>query len=311
MDTTKGDHAHFGEEKMDHAHNHGFEPTTEMHPREMYVSDEHNTHKEANAFVSEQVEINSNEADEAMRKKFSRVNATLTMVAGWSFGVLTLLFLAFIVFGILYSGVHYHGESWHNVNSNTPECVTPFGSIIGVTNGVFAYSNCNEDYSSKENSTLLGKDKLFTGLGWQCVEFARRYWMLRGTPVPASFEKVAGAADIWSLTSVQLLDGSTKPLLKYANNVSARDGGSAPRVGDLLIYPRQEGGFPFGHVAVVVAVKSESLLVAEQNWDNKVWPAPHHNYSREIPMHHNTKEDIYEVAEADKRTITGWVRYAE
>ncbi|RNE99206.1 D-alanyl-glycyl endopeptidase-like protein [Trypanosoma conorhini] len=221
--------------------------------------------------------------------------------------------------------VHEGNDTYRLSEGCSIGCDTTFGTILGVANGVFGFSNCNATTcisniwhpmhalmgpAGISSSSGIGPGNM-SGIEWQCVEFARRYWMLRGTPVPASFEKVAGAADIWSLTSVQLLDGSTTPLLKYANNVSARAGGSAPRVGDLLIYPRQEGGFPFGHVAVVVAVKSESLLVAEQNWDNKVWPAPHHNYSREIPMHHNTKEDIYEVAEADKRTITGWVRYAE
>ncbi|ESL11756.1 D-alanyl-glycyl endopeptidase-like protein [Trypanosoma rangeli SC58] len=149
-----------------------------------------------------------------------------------------------------------------------------------------------------------------SGIKWQCVEFARRYWMLRGSPVPASFATVEGAADIWALTSVQLLNGSTAPLLKYANGVSVRAGGSAPRIGDLLIYPRQGNGFPYGHVAVVVSVKSDSLLVAEQNWDNNVWPAPHHDHSREIPMHHNVTEDTYKVIEENNVIVTGWVRYA-
>ncbi|RNF05922.1 D-alanyl-glycyl endopeptidase-like protein [Trypanosoma rangeli] len=309
MDTTVK-HTHLDGDNVDRLRNPNQTESPELRPRGESISNLYDKRNEDNEIVSEHVEIQSNETEDVLRKKFSRVNATLTLVAGWLFALLTLLFLTFIVFGILYSGIHYHGAGWHDP-STPPNCTTPFGAIIGVTNGVFAYSNCNDMFTGENNNALVDKDKSTTGLKWQCVEFARRYWMLRGSPVPASFATVEGAADIWALTSVQLLNGSTTPLLKYANGVSVRAGGSAPRIGDLLVYPKQGDGFPFGHVAVVVSVKSESLLVAEQNWDNNVWPAPHHDYSREIPMHHNVTEDTYKVIEADNVIVTGWVRYAK
>ncbi|PWU86925.1 putative cysteine peptidase, Clan CA, family C51 [Trypanosoma cruzi] len=88
----------------------------------------------------------------------------------------------------------------------------------------------------KAGTTFQVKNKE-SGLKWDCMEFARRYWMLRGTPVRATFDSVVGAADIWALNFVRLLDGSKTPLLKYPNGLPRRDGGSAPRAGDLLIYP--------------------------------------------------------------------------
>ncbi|KEG10649.1 D-alanyl-glycyl endopeptidase-like protein [Trypanosoma grayi] len=200
-------------------------------------------------------------------------------------------------------------------------CSTTFGVLLGAHNGVFAYSNCNSTTCisneihavSVSPATELYSDidamRRNSGIKWQCVEYARRYWMMRGSPVGATFSLVTAAADIWSLTTVQLLNGSTVPLLKYANGAPADTGGSAPRVGDLLIYPKQRTDFPFGHVAVVVDVTSGSVLVAEQNWENTVWPAPHHNYSREIPMRHDADAKTYTITDEDDIKITGWVRY--
>ncbi|RNC45718.1 D-alanyl-glycyl endopeptidase-like protein, partial [Trypanosoma cruzi] len=120
---------------------------------------------------------------------------------------------------------------------------------------------------------------------------------------------VVGAADIWALNFVRLLDGSKTPLLKYPNGLPRRDGGSAPRAGDLLIYPRQREDFPFGHVAVVVGVTKNSVLVAEQNWDNKMWPGPYHNHSREIRMLYSPIHDAYNITEEENIIIDGWMRY--
>ncbi|CAJ1992288.1 DAL2 / cysteine peptidase - Clan CA - family C51 [Leishmania donovani] len=232
----------------------------------------------------------------------------------------------------------------------------PFGAVLGAHDGVFAYSNCNSDtctsllkyqmaiplppgartaLDAPHATTRL----MTTGMKWQCVEFARRYWMLRGKPTPAFFGPVVGAADIWdTLTHVTFLDNATTaPLLKFKNGARLGYGGSAPRVGDLLIYPRDaEGFFSYGHVAVVVRVemttKAETddshmdaavtsskprqrhglVYLAEQNWDSATWPNPYHNYSRSLPL------VVLESAEGlplqytiqdSLHGIQGWVRY--
>nr|CCC46666.1 D-alanyl-glycyl endopeptidase-like protein [Trypanosoma vivax Y486] len=188
-------------------------------------------------------------------------------------------------------------------------CNTSFGTILGSHNGLPAMSNCNSTICTASNwhvaehqpATLYGDsagDKIF-GMKWQCVEYARRYWMLRGTPLPARFDSVAGAADIWALTEAHLLNGRPP-----APGTDAR-----PRVGDLLIYPQRPEDFPHGHVAVIVEVTAENVLVAEQNWDNAVWPAPHHNYSRAIPLSCTAAPSVCTITEADDVAVQGWVRY--
>ncbi|KAG5469921.1 hypothetical protein CUR178_02063 [Leishmania enriettii] len=232
----------------------------------------------------------------------------------------------------------------------------PFGAVLGAHDGIVAYSNCNSDSCTSllehqisvplppragtALATLHAKTRIMTtGMKWQCVEYARRYWMLRGTPTPATFDSVHGAADIWdSLTFATILSNGTKvPLLKFRNGAKLDYGGSSPRAGDLLLYPRDDKGeFPFGHVAVVVGVTMPSRLeagnvqtdataaasqprrrhglvyIAEQNWNSSPWPEPHRNFSRSLtlevlesaegrPLQYNIRDSYY--------NIDGWVRY--
>lgn len=158
------------------------------------------------------------------------------------------------------------------------------------------------------NSLLM--QRMYSGLKWECVEYARRYWMLRGLPIPASFDSVDGAEDIWTqCDEVHLQNGSTAPLRKYANGLAIRDGGAAPAAGDLLIYKRNGNDMPYGHVSVVVQVDlgESKVYVAEANWASKIWPGPYYNYSRIVQM----KSDgaSYELVDTPY-TVLGWTRYS-
>ncbi|KPA84388.1 D-alanyl-glycyl endopeptidase-like protein [Leptomonas pyrrhocoris] len=229
----------------------------------------------------------------------------------------------------------------------------PFGAVLGAHDGVYAYSNCyahscvsfvdfeypiplppgaHTPLDDPQATTRLMR----TGMKWQCVEYARRYWMLRGTPAPAVFGAVEGAADMWTdLSFVTLLDNvTTAPLWKYTNGAPVGSGGSAPRVGDLLIYPRDtDGKFPFGHVAVIVGVelpgerpqattnsdeahaaREGRAYIAEQNWHSSPWPEPYHNYSRWLPLEVTATPQGTSVQYTlhDKyHAILGWMRYGE
>lgn len=216
-----------------------------------------------------------------------------------------------------------------------------FGAVLGAHDGVLAFSNCYSQTcismlenhlevqipvaaSSPADPEAAGAltKRLSSGMKWQCVEYARRYWIMRGRPQPASFGAVEGAADIWNtLEYVTFLNGSTAPLLKYANGQPIEAGGSPPRVGDLLLYPRDanEKGdavhFPYGHVAVIVGVDEAAgvVYVAEQNWSSQPWPAPFHNYSRSIPFSVDGAADggggrAYRLHDP-YHSIQGWARY--
>lgn len=216
-------------------------------------------------------------------------------------------------------------------------CDSPFGSVIGVSSvgSVPAYSNCNSDYISDQsnfvNVTIANDvvvNDVYTGMQWQCVEYARRFWAL--TSPFTVFGSVNGASDIWSsLTEGTFIEQSDIvvpfALEKYPNN--AANATSPPKTGDLLIYPIQPGGFPFGHVAVVVnspshaamqtaAAKSKSseatqaLRVAEENWDSYPWAHANEGFSRELQLTYHVLTKRYSIYDPQGQ-IAGWVRRPE
>jgi hypothetical protein len=258
----------------------------------------------------------------------------LYAVVKWSLATLLILFLAFVVFGMLYSGVYYShnctAEGDYTAMEEMPGwCHVPFGAIIGVFDNTYAYSNCNDDYVSILDSymnltvpvlsTATGRltftsKSFYTGLAWQCVEYARRYWMINGRPKAAYFGSVDKAADIWNLREVHLLENTsqTLPLHRYRNGDRVvQDSLQPPQAGDIIIYPVQPVGFPVGHVAVIAKVEfgeNGFIYVAEQNWGSRQWPKPYHNYSRKIPLHYHPLTTAVTLDDPEGRII-GWMRY--
>ncbi len=152
----------------------------------------------------------------------------------------------------------------------TTNCETQYGSGLGKSPaGVPAYSNCNADCVIFEPNHL---QDIYTGIKWQCVEYARR-WLLSEQSVV--YGDVDIAADIWDLQTVN------NPLNDQSYEFNSIVNGSAelPMRGDLLIYGEEYLGT--GHVAVVVGIdeKQQLIQVAEQNYANVTWQQ---NYAREI-----------------------------
>jgi hypothetical protein len=153
------------------------------------------------------------------------------------------------------------------------DCVTPFGDELGkATEDIAAYSNCNSNCFTSQANKVDGN---FTGIKWQCVEFARR-WLLKNKGF--TFASVDTAADIWpKIASVtRVADKHEFPLQSHVNGSNA-----PPQGGDLLVYANAY--LNTGHVAVITEVdlRSGAIRVAEQNLRNEKWPD---NYSRAIPL---------------------------
>lgn len=152
-------------------------------------------------------------------------------------------------------------------------CVTPYGDVLGQSpKGVAAYSNCNAKCVSRDPNKL---GDVYTGMEWQCVEFARR-WLYRTQGLV--FESVDFAYNIWDSVSY-LVDVKTK----NRKNLRNFPNGSAelPRRGDLLIWSSDFLGT--GHVAGVTRINPQEgyVEVAEQNFLNQVWPG---SYARRIQL---------------------------
>jgi len=144
---------------------------------------------------------------------------------------------------------------------------TKFGKPLYSFNNVYAYSNKSSDFISDELNYYNGH---FTGIKWQCVEYARRYFQ---SVFNVTFSQVDSAYEIPNaiftslsdnkiITSVSMVINPT--IINYVSN-------------SLIIWPKDyEPDTPHGHVAVIVSVNKEGIDIAEQNYNND-------NHYRYIP----------------------------
>lgn len=143
---------------------------------------------------------------------------------------------------------------------------------------------------------------------WQCVEYARRFWVKRyGAIIPP----VSWACYLWNLTHVARRgDYHQIPVSKHSTG-----GTEAPAEGDLLIYASTPNQI-VGHVAVILHVVTLSdgktvIRVGEQNQDNDVmWKGT--TYADELPVDigiNENGETTYSIKHYDPDLeLLGWVR---
>ena len=182
-------------------------------------------------------------------------------------------------------------------------CESPFGTIQGTVRfgdttidrraiDVQVVSNCNSDTTSNVDAFLdwgqvQDEERVYTGMQWQCVEFARRFLLLRKNFV---FGSVDGAEDIFSVCEEvwdPLNASNRRSFLSIAQGSRAVVSPFLEE-GVLIIWSRQLPDMPFGHVAVVVNVDVGQRLVhiAEQNYNSEVW-SDGQRYSRSLPLSSN------------------------
>lgn len=194
----------------------------------------------------------------------------VTTLSNWAFNrILSYLLICLIVNANVYADHPPNNAENVPLQCNT-NCITNYGNVLGVSPaGVPAYSNCNSDCVIFEPNHL---DDVYTGIKWQCVEYARR-WLLDQQGVV--FGDVDIAADIWEKSHVN--NPHSNQSLKFDSIVNGA--ATLPQRGDLLIYGKEYLGT--GHVAVVVSIneKRNTIQVAEQNYTNSKWQQ---NYAREI-----------------------------
>lgn len=203
-------------------------------------------------------------------------------------------------------------------------CVTPFGTLLGAADGVEARSNCVStclrlDYSFVDRDSgeiwvgrklLAPKQLEYAGVTYQCVEYARRWWIqARGL----TFGDVPTAADIFALTEgLRLPTRESIPLGRSVNGSARR----APQRGDLLVYHAdpEDPEWRFGHVAVVVAADPDQgwVALAEENYDNRPWQDPEAYARRARLFTVGARHTLVDVAPGETQNpdggrIAGWV----
>lgn len=207
-------------------------------------------------------------------------------------------------------------------------CVTPAGKILGAVDNVPAYSNCQSTCARAEFSFMdlrtkavflhekppADKSVHYVGLTYQCVEYARRWWM---TNLGITFGDVDSAHEILYLTEGENIQTNAKfPLARSLNGTATRP----PQRGDLLIYyPNPtDPKWRHGHVAVIVGVDLAHgwVNVAEQNYNNLPWVKPN-QYARQLRLFSVGGRYHIEDVASDKISnpagglISGWIYPAD
>lgn len=166
--------------------------------------------------------------------------------------------------------------------------------MLGKNAEVCAYSNASTSYISEEDNFI---ENNYTGLKWQCIEYARR-WLYQTNNL--SFCLINFAYEIW--TDIHYCyNPATKKQTAFLNH--ANGSSTVPRTGDLLVYAKTF--LQTGHVAVIVEINIEQkwLRLAEQNYHNKIWPA---HYSRQIDLNIIKKNNQSIIYSLDDSHILGW-----
>ena len=124
-----------------------------------------------------------------------------------------------------------------------------FGTVVGSFNGITAYSNG----SNKNVSGLYNyMNSVNTGMKWQCVEYAQRYYyLIYGIDINPYFSNANSFYDS--------SNASSAGLTIYPNGRN-----TPPQVGDIIC----SNGGENGHVAIVREVGSNYIKVIQQNWSN-------------------------------------------
>lgn len=183
----------------------------------------------------------------------------------------------------------------------TEQIAAPFGTVIGIAlGGVPVYSNAGKNNNKKHyNSIFINGREIWTGISWQCVEFARR-WLI--TKRGVTFPFIANACDIFYLTYVnRILDNAQVPIYAELNGST-----KLPAPGSMLIWDCGYENEKTGHVAILVNILSyfkDSInreqtiekwegyapccclvCIAEQNFDDQPWEIGR-DYARLLPAH--------------------------
>lgn len=175
--------------------------------------------------------------------------------------------------------------------SQTIGKLVPFNEVEGIAStNVPAYSNRNSSIFRIGRQYHHG---IYTGYQWQCVEFARRWLLIRKSCV---FRDVPCACNMWDDVQYieRVTDGERFPLRPIANGSP-----TPPKKDSLLIYKRSTR-MPFGHVAIITDVIDNYVHIAEQNNLHHYWSGDH---ARRAPLRYDN--GLFYIEDIDR--LYGWM----
>ncbi len=170
--------------------------------------------------------------------------------------------------------------SHESATADSDECGAPMGASY---RGVQAYSN---GINQGKPASCLGETRTEYGLGYQCVEFARRFYATNDGPNHVTSWPSGNASELWGKLS-------ELGLQRFPNGSNTR-----PEPDDILIFSAEGTD---GHIAIVTNVTDTSLTVIEQNWSKSGYA--------ELPA--ETRADggyyVFSRGTKTKYEILGWM----
>jgi len=137
----------------------------------------------------------------------------------------------------------------------TPIEKRPPGKIIDNYKSVPVYYN-GPDYT-KDKGGSFSPDGYYYGLKWQCVEYVKRfYYVVKQHRMPDGF---GNAKDFFDPFIPQGGLNQQRGLKQYING-----GNEKPELDDILVFTN----LPYGHVAIVTKVTTDTIEVIQQNVKN-------------------------------------------
>ncbi|WP_407309716.1 CHAP domain-containing protein [Desulfosporosinus sp. SB140] len=128
----------------------------------------------------------------------------------------------------------------------------PLGKIIDNYKNVPVYYN-GQDYT-KDKEESFSSDGYYCGLKWQCVEYVKRfYYVAKHHRMPDGY---GDAKDFFDPSVPQGGLNQQRGLKQYING-----GNEKPELDDILVFTNP----PYGHVAIVTKVTTNSIEVIQQN----------------------------------------------
>lgn len=148
----------------------------------------------------------------------------------------------------------------HKVKTSKPRTykVKNIGDTLDVFNDVYVLYNKSMNNTSGRH---LAKDGYNIGLKWQCVEFVKRYYYEKlNHKMPNSY---GHAKDFFNVALKDNQKNKDRNLMQFTNGSML-----SPKVNDLLIF---NGNLfnPYGHVAIISKVNTNSIEVVQQNVGKK------------------------------------------
>lgn len=147
--------------------------------------------------------------------------------------------------------------------------------IKGYMNGVAIYERSarnNEDNLAEDNLAKKNRRDVY-GVPYQCVEFARRYYIQK---FHVTFPDVDNAYDLFDLKYATDLRTKKRIRLHAIPNSSAM-----PEPGDMIIWKPEGRYATTGHVAIMKQIVNRSTVtIMEQNGNTN-------NGQRNIRIHHS------------------------